>query len=67
VPADKSEQSFVRIEFQAAPDFIDLLDRARKKRGLSRSAYLRQAALLLAQEDLKDEPKGRKRKSDTGD
>lgn len=43
---------FERLEFQAQIGFTADLDKARKKRGLSRSAYIRQAVLLLIQEDM---------------
>lgn len=54
--APKPDPPFVRVEFQAPPDFLPLLNRARKKRGLSKSAYLRQAAMLLIEADLKLPP-----------
>lgn len=48
------EPPFERIEFQAPVGFTARLDRARRRRGLSRSAYVRQAVLLLMEEDEKD-------------
>ena len=43
--------SFERIEFQAPLGFTASLDKACKKRGLSRAAYIRQAVLLLIERD----------------
>jgi ribbon-helix-helix CopG family protein len=54
-PATKTPKpSFERIEFQAPAGFQDRIDRIRGARGLSRSAYIRQAVLLLMQEDEKE-------------
>lgn len=50
-PPPSAEPPFERIEFQAPIGFSAGLDRARRKRGLSRSAYIRQAVLLLIEED----------------
>ena len=47
-----AEPPFERLEFQAPIGFTKRLDAARKKRGLSRSAYIRQAVLLLMDEDM---------------
>lgn len=54
-PAEPSD--FERIEFQAKPGFLDRLDRARATRGLSRSAYIRQAIILMMNQDLASEGK----------
>lgn len=55
-PVSGPEPPFIRVEFQAPPDFLPALNRARKKRGLSKSAYLRQAAMLQIEKDLEAEP-----------
>jgi len=46
-----SRASFERIEFQAPVGFLKRIDRLCARRGLSRSAYIRQAVLLLMRED----------------
>lgn len=50
-PLPDPSPSFERIEFQAPVGFTASLDRARRERGLSRAAYIRQAVLLLMQQD----------------
>lgn len=44
---------YERVEFQAEPGFLARLDRLRRKRGLSRSAYIRQAVLVQMEHDSK--------------
>ena len=45
---------FERIEFQAPIGFQERIDRVAALRGLSRSAYIRQAVLLMVQQDEKN-------------
>jgi hypothetical protein len=46
-----TEPPFIRVEFQAPPEWVKLLDAAAEAALLSRSAYLRQAANQKMQED----------------
>jgi Ribbon-helix-helix protein, copG family len=53
-PQPSSEPRFERIEFQVPIGFTARLDKVRRRRGLSRSAYVRQAILFLMEEDAKE-------------
>jgi hypothetical protein len=44
-----------RFDLAVSPDWLDLLDRARGARGLSRASYVRQAVQLAVRRDLKGE------------
>jgi hypothetical protein len=50
-PEPVKEPGFERIEIQVPLGFTARLDAARQRRGLSRSAYIRQAVLLAVEQD----------------
>lgn len=52
------EPGYVRVEFQAPPEWLDQVDAAAKDLGMSRSAYIRMATTRQMQSDKRADASG---------